>query len=406
MDPHYIQRLRDEVIYLHSLWHQGPPLISREREDDLAEEGGNPRKTNPNNQAPEPMSSPGKEWPFVTPPPAEATSSWGTLAAKPVQLHKSSSPEEQSKFSGRNAQMKALKTVRDFLMGNDDDADSESGSIGSSSDEDDEFMEEDDGRKEYTFFLKVVTEDAELKDYYGKNYAKGEFICFICATVGGKNTGKRFKGCLPLVQHSITVAKTKRRRAHRAFGQAVCKILGWDIDRLSTVVSLLSDSSVGAQVGQNADGKDNSIGIDKMLASEDGNNCEVVLQNATSDSGSLASTDKGIANSTGTDANITLEGLDVVQTSNVEETVTGGLTGVSIWIKFLSLYSSAFWCRIWYCWFRHEFGIVFDISCLLKNCLVDDDVNNTMEGLGAVDLSNEETVAEGLKSIAFMKCGI
>ncbi|XP_073050498.1 uncharacterized protein [Primulina eburnea] len=375
MDPHYEQRLREEVIYLHSLWHQGPPRPAAgaqapnrlqpsntahfKREGRPKGRRGRKSKKIPHNEAPESKSSPGKEWPsIITPSPAEATSSWGNLAAKPVQLPQSLSLEEQLKFAAKKAQSKALKTVSEFLKSNDGDTDSESGSIDSISDEDDEFMGENDGRQEYTFFLKVLMEDAELKDYYEKNFAKGEFNCLICCAVGGKNTGKKFKGCLPLVQHSITLGKTKRRRAHRAYGQAVCKIFGWDIDRLSTVASLLSDISDGAQVGEKAHDKDNSIGVDNNVISEAGNNSEVVPVTATFGSGSLPVTDKGIINSlTAVDANNTLEGVNIVQPSNVVETVTEGLP---------------------------------------SNYSVADDANNTTEGLGMVDLSNMVvTVAEG-----------
>ncbi|XP_073130063.1 uncharacterized protein [Henckelia pumila] len=357
MDPQYEQRLREEVIYLHSLWHQGPPRPSAACQPSNATHfkrqgrpGGRRGRKSKKNEAPQPISSPGKEWTFITPSPAEATtSSWGSLGPKPLQSPQLLSPEEQLKFDARNAQRKALKTVREFLKSNND---GETGSVDSSSDEDDEFMEEDDGRQEYTFFLKVFMEDAELKDYYEKNYAKGEFSCLICGAVGGKNTGKKFKGCLPLVQHSITVAKKKRKRAHRAYGQAVCKIFGWDIDRLSTVASLLSDHSDGAQVGLKADDKDNSIGIHNKVVSNDGNTGEVVPESA-----SLPFTNKGVIDSTGTGANNTLEGLDLAQPSNVELTVTGGVAS--------------------------NFSVAYD-------------ANNTTEGLGVLLLSNvEETVAEG-----------
>lgn len=352
MDPMYEQRLREEVIYLHSLWHQGPPRPSAggqalnflkpsntahfKRVGRPGGRRGRKSRKIPNNEAPESKSSPGKVWPSITPLPAKATSSWGSLAEKPVQLPQSSSPEERLKFSGKKAQSKALKTVHEFLKSHDD-ADCEFGSIDSSSDEDDEFMGENDGRQEYTFFLKLFVEDAELKDYYEKNFAKGEFGCLICGALGGKNTGKKFKGCLPLVQHSTTVAKTKRRRAHRAYGQAVCKIFGWDINRLSTVVSLLSDDSYGARVGEKAHDKDNSIGVDNNVIPEDANSGENSL--------------------TGTDVNNTLEGLDIVQSSKVVEAVTEGLPSDSP---------------------------------------VADDANNTTEGLGVLDLSHVEvTVAEG-----------
>ncbi|KAI5402189.1 hypothetical protein KIW84_066593 [Lathyrus oleraceus] len=36
---------------------------------------------------------------------------------------------------------------------------------------------------------------------------------------------KRFKDCVVLIQHSTTVLRTKRKRAHRAYAQVVCKVV-------------------------------------------------------------------------------------------------------------------------------------------------------------------------------------
>ena len=58
----------------------------------------------------------------------------------------------------------------------------------------------------------------------------------VCGGIG-KKVWKRFKDCLGLLQHSTAISNTKKKQAHRAFGKVVCKVLGWDIDRLPTIVS-------------------------------------------------------------------------------------------------------------------------------------------------------------------------
>lgn len=188
----------------------------------------------------------GAEWPCPSPPHLPSTSgwptSWATLEKSILKPHLLST-EEQLILAGRHAHQHALKVVHGFFRTNNSD-EIDSGS----DDDDDELMEEDSGSEEYSFFCKVFEEDTVLREYYLKNYAEGEFSCLICGAMGGKKTGKKFKGCSPLVQHLITIAKTKKRRAHRAFGRAVCKVLGWDIDHLPAIESMLSDKTGDTQV--------------------------------------------------------------------------------------------------------------------------------------------------------------
>lgn len=114
----------------------------------------------------------------------------------------------------------------------DSDSDDDCAGGGGSDDDEDDLMEEDE-YEEYKFFVKVFDEDGELRGYYVENCERGEFCCLVCGGIG-KKVGKRFKGCVALVQHSNGIAKTKKRKAHRAFAQVVCKVLGWDIDKLPT----------------------------------------------------------------------------------------------------------------------------------------------------------------------------
>ncbi|XP_050368014.1 uncharacterized protein LOC126786286 isoform X2 [Argentina anserina] len=44
------------------------------------------------------------------------------------------------------------------------------------------------------------------------------------------------RGSAGLVQHAVTVSKTKKKRAHRAFGQVVCRVLGWDVKKMPFIV--------------------------------------------------------------------------------------------------------------------------------------------------------------------------
>ncbi|KAK4439118.1 hypothetical protein Salat_0246600 [Sesamum alatum] len=345
MDPQYEQRLRDEVIYLHSLWHQGPPTAAApasssaavrhqlqpakatqfKKEKKRRVKNGKKSTKKPNGAVPESKSSPGAEWPCPTPPPDWATG-WPSLEAKSDAKTLSLSPEEQSKLAAKHAHRHALKVVHEFFMGNNAD---DSDGIDSSSDEDDELMEEDDGREEYSFFFKVFKEDAELREYYEKNFAKGEFSCLVCGALGGKKTGKKFKGCVPLVQHSITIAKTKKRRAHRAFGQAVCKVLGWDIDQLPAIVSLLSDKSSETPGNVNSENNDSSTNFVNNIDSI-GNNGEGVPECGSIATGTLPNCEEGDMNSMMCpDAGKNSEDIGMVHLHNEEEPAAEGLSSVT-----------------------------------------------------------------------------
>ncbi|KAL3355865.1 hypothetical protein AABB24_016832 [Solanum stoloniferum] len=125
--------------------------------------------------------------------------------------------------------------------------------------EDDDDMEVEKGEKSLNFFVKLFEEDGGLREYYEKNNESGgEFICLVCSGVGKKGWSKRFKDCVGLVQHSITISNM--RQAHRAYGQVIFRILGWDINRLPSIVlsaggkpSESSDKPVEAQ-GNECDG--------------------------------------------------------------------------------------------------------------------------------------------------------
>ncbi|CAA2998572.1 Hypothetical predicted protein [Olea europaea subsp. europaea] len=274
MDPHYEQILRDEVTYLHSLWHRGPPrpapaapvpapapapapdslrpssTTQFKKEKKPRRRRGRKNKQKLKSTNPESKPSAGTEWPCASPP--APTADWVPFETPSNQTPNLISPEAQEIFWAKQAHQKALGAVTEFIRSKyiDDDGD-----VIDSSDGDDDLMGDDDGPVGYSFFVKLYMEDVELREYYKKNYANGEFICLVCGAVGGKKTCKRFKNCVALVQHSITVARIKKH-AHRAYSQAICKILGWDINRLPSIVSSLADKSV--EVQGNLNNGDNS----------------------------------------------------------------------------------------------------------------------------------------------------
>uniref|UniRef100_A0A5B7B601 Uncharacterized protein n=1 Tax=Davidia involucrata TaxID=16924 RepID=A0A5B7B601_DAVIN len=297
MDP-YEQRLRDEVIYLHSLWHQGPPRNpnpnpnpnpnnnpsrqlqpsnSTRFKNDKKRATGRKRikgKEFPPESYPLPVSD--IAWPCKAPAetPTETTSGWPNL--KPHSATRLPSAEEQARFAANQAQQKGLKAAQEFFSSNAD-SDGDGDSDEDMEDEDD-MMDDDDGCEEYKFFLKVFMEDAELKGYYKNKYEGGDFCCFVCGGIG-KKVGKRFKDCVALVQHSTAIAKTKKKRAHRAYGQVICKVLGWDINRLPTIVLSLSSKSGELQGNPDA-GREDSDMLRKNPDSENVN-CELVLNDSS-----------------------------------------------------------------------------------------------------------------------------
>lgn len=279
MDPYYEQRLRDEVIYLHSLWHQGPPTRSLPYTNLQPCNSTNfkkhtKKKSKSNARQPKKVGSfSGKEWP-VKPLPADppvTQSGWPELKLKPKpqQTPRLATPEDLEKHNWNQVQQRALKAAKEFFARN-------GGSDGEDSDEDDDIddMDQDDEddvkNEEYDFFWKLLNEDEELKGYYVKHCGGGgEFSCLIC---GGANEKyrKRFKDCIALVQHSTSIAKTKKIRSHRAYGQVICKVLGWDIDRLpSSIVADYKGNDVNADKDVN-NGSDNA-GLNKIIDNPESN---------------------------------------------------------------------------------------------------------------------------------------
>ncbi|PQM40482.1 uncharacterized protein Pyn_06764 [Prunus yedoensis var. nudiflora] len=306
MDPSFEQRLRDEVIYLHSLWHQGPPTSSnpntnptinnpnpnsypnptnnsnRKRNRKARNKRERANKKKPSQPDPPPHSAP--PWPCLTPPHDStpgASLPWPTKPNSAPATHRPS-PEEQAKLAELKLQHNALDACRGLFLGNagSDSEESESESEEDESGDGDDYWVEGGESEGYKVLLNVFVEKSELRSYYEVNYEKGEFYCLVC---GGLGKNKWVKGCAGLVQHSISISNTKKKRAHRAFAQVVCRVLGWDFNRLPTIVlkgerlglALEKPSQERGETGVNAGSSEGvSVVVEDNVAAENDANAE------------------------------------------------------------------------------------------------------------------------------------
>jgi hypothetical protein len=228
--PHYgdvERRLAEEVLYLHSLWRSGPPhpgggsLATHVRADR--------RKRRRLERRAEP-EDPGLDWPLAPSPPASPSPrSWPDAS--------SSSPTQQQPQPQPSpawlAQCAALRAAEEFFSGHasDDDDEDKEGS---------ESEDEEEGAGDAAaagFFAGLFERDAELRGYYERSHEEGEFMCMGCAGRRmRRGRARRFRDCIGLVQHARAATRCGRRRAHRALASAVCRVLGWDIERLPSIV--------------------------------------------------------------------------------------------------------------------------------------------------------------------------
>ncbi|KAK4748105.1 hypothetical protein SAY87_014691 [Trapa incisa] len=157
-------------------------------------------------------------------------------------VNDSVSVEEKLKIA---AEQKILTACRDFFRCKygskygEDDGDL----IDEEEDEDEEDEENEDENalvsgesEEFKFFVNLFEENANLRSYYEKSSGDGDFLCLVCAAVK-KKTWRRFKGCSGLLHHSNSIWKFKKK-AHMGYAKAVCKIFGWDIERLPRIVNI------------------------------------------------------------------------------------------------------------------------------------------------------------------------
>ncbi|GAU44875.1 hypothetical protein TSUD_99750 [Trifolium subterraneum] len=175
-------------------------------------------------------------------------SGWPAFNTKPCSYPYSLVGNEEAIVAVLHLQHNAIDACQKFLA--PDGSDSDEDVIEDEDEDDDESEDElvescDEESKEYRFFEKVFAEDVDLRKYYENNSKEGDFYCLVCGGIK-KKMWKRFKDCVALIQHSTTVLRTKRMRAHRAYAQVVCKVVGWDINQLPTIALKDVDSSLAA----------------------------------------------------------------------------------------------------------------------------------------------------------------
>lgn len=269
MDRALERRYTEEVLHLHSLWHHGPPrspnpnpTLRPASSTAFKKEAKNKKKSKSKRDKKKqlqqqqqvsaaasdqpPANPPAKEieWPCgPTPEKNDAPATWADLAPTPsgAQTRHPFSAEEQARAAADRAQQRGAKACKDFFSKKD-------GSDGGKEEEDSTDEDEAAGERDFKFFLGLFESDVELREYYEKNWEKGDFSCLVCGAIGVKKW-KRFGDCTGLIQHSNSISKTKRREAHRALARALCRVLGWDINRLPSIV-LDSGNSLGQSLAK------------------------------------------------------------------------------------------------------------------------------------------------------------
>ncbi|KAG9140437.1 hypothetical protein Leryth_027555 [Lithospermum erythrorhizon] len=200
-----------------------------------------------------------REW--VCPPtPPSNSSRWPTFPHThfPTDSDRHfSSPDVQAWSVGNQMQLDVVLQVKNFFKHHHQhtDEDEDEDDVEDDVDEDDEDSDDSDGANAdcSLFFSKLFEDNKELREFYEKNREKGEFACLVC---GGVGFIKRFKDCVSLVQHTVSISKTKKIKAHRDFGKVVGKLLGWDINKLPSKHQHLNANA--PDVREEATGNDNS----------------------------------------------------------------------------------------------------------------------------------------------------
>ncbi|PON31944.1 hypothetical protein PanWU01x14_365530 [Parasponia andersonii] len=148
--------------------------------------------------------------------------------------------EEENASDSKDPEEDASEDRKDTEEDADGDDDGEEdpseNSEDSELDADNEDKDASKDSKLFTFFSKLLMEDdGKLRDFYVNNCEAGDFCCLVCGGIGNK-PWKRFRGCVALVQHSTAITNAKKKMAHRAYGQVVCRVLGLDIIRFPSIV--------------------------------------------------------------------------------------------------------------------------------------------------------------------------
>ncbi|XP_042380921.1 ring-infected erythrocyte surface antigen-like [Zingiber officinale] len=246
------RKLAEEVMFLHSLWRQGPPPNrTRSRNPtlgaDLRDPGAPPPRdgrkrrqkkrirgeiaSSDLNGDVQPSESGGLPWPVEElPPPSTEWPPEKKLRSAPEPAPPPTS-EEQAKVDAAIARQKALKASQLFfedLYKEDEE--------GSEEDDNESIEFEDDLEKLkiYTFFIDIFTKDPILRQHY-ENSQTGEFNCLACAGIGMKGL-KKYNNPVAILQHAHCTVTAKRKKGHRAFARALCKVLGYNFNMLPSLV--------------------------------------------------------------------------------------------------------------------------------------------------------------------------
>jgi hypothetical protein len=170
---------------------------------------------------------PDKPWVCDPPPEPEPSASWGCGWGPPAV----EPPREPPVPAAVSPQAAAVEACRAFFGEHVDHDDG-----------DDEDEEEEEGNVA-RFFQELLEKDAGLRGFYEAEREKGRFLCLVCEGIGAR-AGKRFAGCAALVQHAGSVARAGRRMAHRAFADAVGRLLGWSAGRTTALQVNMSSAPV------------------------------------------------------------------------------------------------------------------------------------------------------------------
>jgi hypothetical protein len=160
----------------------------------------------------------GSERPLASSPPAAHTA-WPDSGGP-----NSSKPPPQPLSPSSLAQREALRAAAEFFASH-------------GSDEEEVSELEGDEEEATGFFTGLFERDVTLRSRYEQGWEEGQFACMACA--GRKvrrGKARRFRGCVGLVQHARAATRYGRTGAHRAFVAVVCRVLGWDMERLPSIV--------------------------------------------------------------------------------------------------------------------------------------------------------------------------
>ncbi|RVX03997.1 hypothetical protein CK203_021684 [Vitis vinifera] len=304
------QRLRDEVIYLHSLWHQGPPRktntnpnprpISKSsrtlhqtsisktfKNTTTKKHKTKPKKLEKAKKQPESDPQPpasGAEWPVQ--PISDQLSGWSKSPSLPTA--RPATAEEEAKLIALQIQEKGLAACREFFSRNESDDDDD--------DVDDDDLEED-GCEEFEFFVGLFSKDVELRSYYEKNNEGGIFCCLVCGGMG-KKVGKRYKDCVGLVQHSSAISKTNKKRAHRSYGHGNSNGNTNNLDSTDdNLKSVIKDQNVDMDEVK-GDSSDNADNLNVVVEDSNANGVELKDSLEEGKDTKLGDLDKGVLDAT------------------------------------------------------------------------------------------------------------